>query len=78
MPRAHKLDCSYGVIQTGNTLLTNKGSITNLILRCQQWQRYSCPCETKIMASSTTIILFISNPHTAEHYSKDKDRSAYL
>ena len=30
------------------------------------------------MTSSTTTVLFISNPHTAEHHSKDKDKSVYL
>ena len=71
-------DNSYGVFQTGNTWVTNKGSITNTILRYPLWQRCECPCEAKIVTSSTTNILFISNPHTAEHHSKDKDKSVYL
>ena len=30
------------------------------------------------MTSPTNTFLFISNPHTAEHHSKDKDKSVYL
>ena len=79
MPGAHKRrDDRYGVFQTGNTWVTNKGSITNTILRCPLWERGECPCEAKIVTSSTTTILFISNPHTAQHHSKDKDKSVYL
>ena len=79
MPGAHKArDDRYGLFVTGNTWLTNKGSITNTILRCPLWERCECPCEAKIVTSSTTTILFISNPHTAQHHSKDKDKSVYL
>ena len=79
MPGAHKRrDDRYGVFQTGNTWVTNKGSITNTILRCSLWQRCECPCETKIVTSPTTTILFISNPHTAEHHSKDKVKPVYF
>ena len=84
MPGAHKRrDNSYGVFVTGNTWVGNrwvtiKGSITNTILSCPLWERCECPCEAKIVTSSTTTILFISNPHTAEHHSKDKDKSVYL
>ena len=79
MPRAHKrLDDCYGLFVTGNTWVTNKGSITNRILRCPLWERCECPCEAKIVTSSTTTILFISNPYTAQHHSKDKDKSVLL
>ena len=37
-----------------------------------------CPCEAKIVTSPTNTILFISNPHTAEHHSKEKEKSVYL
>ena len=30
------------------------------------------------MTSSTTTVLFIPNPHTAEHHSKNKDKYVYL
>ena len=79
MPEAHKRrDDSCGVFVTGSAWVTNKGSITNTILRNPLWERCKCPCEAKIVTSSTTIILFISNPHTAEHHSKDKDKAVYL
>ena len=66
MPGAHKRrDDSYGLFVTGNTWVTNKGSITNTIFRCLLWERCKCPCEAKIMTSSTTTILFISIAHTA-------------
>ena len=79
MPGAHKQrDNRYGLFVTGNTWVTNKGSITNTILRCPLWERCERQCEAKIVTSSTTTILFISNPHTAQHRSKDKDKSVYL
>ena len=43
MPWAQKLGSCYGGFQTGNTWLTNKSSITNIILRCQLWQPSYCP-----------------------------------
>ena len=40
MPGAQKRrDTSYGLFVTGNTWITNKGSITNTILRCPLWER---------------------------------------
>ena len=84
MPRARRgRDDCYGLFVTGNTWVTNKGSITNTILRCPLWERCECPCEAKIVTSSTTTVLFISNPHTPQHHtpqhhSKDKDKSVYL
>ena len=30
------------------------------------------------MTSPTHTVLYISNPHTAEHHSKDKDKSVHL
>ena len=30
------------------------------------------------MTSPTTTIFFISNPHAAEHHSKEKDKSVFL
>ena len=42
------------------------------------WQHCQRPCKAKIVTSSKTTVLFISNIHAAEHHSKDKDRSAYL
>ena len=71
-------DDRYGVFVTGNRWVTNKGSITNTILRCPLWQRCECPCEAKIVTSPTHTVLYISNPHTAEHHSKGKDKSVYL
>ena len=50
----------------------------NTILRCLQGQRYDSPCEAKIVISSTTTFLFISNPHTAGHHSREKDNAVYL
>ena len=79
VPGAHRgRDDRYGVFVTGNRWVTNKGSITNTILRCPLWQRCECPCEAKIVTSPTHTVLYISNPHTAEHHSKDKDKSVYL
>ena len=54
------------------------GSITNMILRRLLWQRYDSPCKAKIVTSSTTAFLFISNPPTAEHHSKEKGKAVYL
>ena len=34
--------------------------------------------QAKIVISSTTTFLFISNPHTAGHHSKEKDNAVYL
>ena len=42
------------------------------------WQHCQRPCKAKIVTSSKTTVLFISNIHAAEHHSKDKDRSVYL
>ena len=79
MPGAHRgREGSYGVFQTGNRWVINRGSMTNTILRCPLWQRCRCPCEAKIVISPTNTIVFISNLHTAEHHSKDKDKSVYL
>ena len=39
------------------------------------WDRCDCPCVAKIVTSSTTTILFISNPHNVEHHSKEKDKA---
>ena len=79
MPGAHKgRDDRYGLFVTGNTWLTNKGSITNTILRCPLWERCQCPCEAKIVTTSTTTVLYISHPHTPQHHGKDKDKSVFL
>ena len=79
MPGAHKArDDRYGLFVTGNTWLTNKGSITNTILRCPLWERCQCPCEAKIVTTSTTTVLYISHPHTPQHHGKDKDKSVFL
>ena len=79
MPCAHKgRDDRYGLFVTGNTWLTNKGSITNTILRCPLWERCECQCKAKIVTTSMTTVLFISKPHTPQHHSKEKDKSVFL
>ena len=79
IPGAHKgRDGRWGLFHTGNTWLTNNGSIFNLMLRCPLWERCDCRCEAKLVRSSTTTILFVSHPHSLEDHAKDKDKGAYL
>ena len=55
-----------------------QNQLLNTILRCPLWELCKCPCEAKIVTSSTTTILFVSNPHTKQHHSKDKDKYVHL
>ena len=51
-------------------------------LRSQLLEHCDCPYKAKIVTSSwdssTTTALFISNPITSKHHSKEKDKSVYL
>ena len=45
IPGAHKRrDYRYGLFVTVNSWVTDKGSITNTILRCPLLERCKCPC----------------------------------